>query len=71
MYGVRRLISSNSSISKFTFASLAIARKCKTALVEPPIAQTTVTAFFMDSLVIMSRGFIPKRSKFITADPAL
>ena len=34
-----------------------MAKKCNTALVEPPVAMITATAFSMDFLVTMSRGF--------------
>ena len=34
-----------------------MARKCSTALVEPPVAMITATAFSMLCLVTMSRGF--------------
>ncbi|MNV42881.1 hypothetical protein D3C71_1345790 [compost metagenome] len=33
-----------------------MARKCSTALVDPPVAMMTDTAFSMDSRVMMSRG---------------
>ena len=50
-------------------ASLAIAGKCKAALVEPPVAATTTAAFFKDSSVTMSRGLIFFSIKSITALP--
>ena len=40
-----------------TPAACAMARKCSTALVEPPVAMMTATAFSMAFLVTMSRGF--------------
>src|SRR2546430_8849981 len=39
-----------------TPAAWAIARKCSTALVEPPVAMITETAFSMDLRVTISRG---------------
>ncbi len=35
-----------------------MARKCSTALVEPPVAMITATAFSMASLVTISRGLM-------------
>ena len=40
-----------------------MARKCNTALVEPPVAMITATAFSIASRVTMSRGF----RSFLTA----
>ena len=34
-----------------------MARKCNTALVEPPVAMVSATAFSIAFLVTMSRGF--------------
>ena len=39
-----------------TSAACAMARKCSTALVEPPVAMITATAFSIAFLVTMSRG---------------
>ena len=50
-------IRSKSSIVHSTPAVWAIARKCSTALVEPPVAMITATAFSMLFRVTMSRGF--------------
>ena len=47
---------SKSSIVHSTPAACAIARKCSTALVEPPVAMITATAFSIDWRVTMSRG---------------
>ena len=44
-----------------TPAQCAIAKKCSTALVEPPVAMITATAFSMDLRVTMSRGLMPLR----------
>src|SRR6185369_12534709 len=40
----------------FTPAAEAMARKCSTALVEPPVAMISATAFSIDLRVMMSRG---------------
>src|SRR3989344_7633224 len=42
----------------FTCAAWAMARKCSTALVEPPVAMISATAFSMDLRVTMSRGLM-------------
>src|SRR5271157_1386559 len=56
MYGVRRMISTTSSMVKLMPASCAIAGKCRPALVEPPVAPTTTAAFSSARRVTMSRG---------------
>ena len=56
--GVRRRMRSKSSMLQSTPAACAIARKCSTALVEPPVAMITATAFSMAFLVTMSRGLM-------------
>src|SRR5690606_35995424 len=48
---------SKSSIVHSTSAAWAIARKCSTALVEPPVAMITETAVSIDLRVMISRGF--------------
>ena len=48
---------SKSSIVHATSAAEAMARKCSTALVDPPVAITSEIAFSMDLRVMMSRGF--------------
>ncbi len=55
--GVRWRTRSKSSIVHSTPAAWAMARKCSTALVEPPVAMITATAFSIAFLVTMSRGF--------------
>ena len=59
----------NSKISSSTPASYAIANKCKTAFVEPPIAELTLIAFNMASFVTMSFIHILFFTRFITALP--
>ena len=54
--GTLRRIRSKSSIVHSTSAACAIARKCSTALVEPPVAMISATAFSIDLRVTMSRG---------------
>ena len=39
-----------------------MARKCSTALVDPPVAMISDTAFSMELRVMMSRGRIPRRT---------
>src|SRR5215469_18736306 len=47
-----------------------MAKRCSTALVDPPRAITTVMAFSNASLVMISDGRIPRLSRFTTAAPA-
>ncbi len=47
---------SKSSMVQGTSAQWAMARKCSTAFVEPPVAMITATAFSMASRVTISRG---------------
>ena len=54
---------SKSSIVHSTPAEWAMARKWRTALVDPPVAMITATAFSMLFRVTMSRGF----RSFLTA----
>jgi hypothetical protein len=49
-----------------TPAAWAIARKCSTALVEPPVAMITATAFSIDLRVTMSRGLMSLRMASIS-----
>ena len=60
MYGVLRLSRSKSSMLISTSASCAMASRCSTALVDPPIASTTIMAFSSDSFVMMSRGLMSR-----------
>ena len=55
--GIFLRMRSKSSMVHSTSAVCAMAKKCNTALVEPPVAMMTATAFSMDFLVTMSRGF--------------
>ena len=70
MWGTRREIASKSSSSRGTPASWAMARRWRTALVEPPVAMTTAMAFSSDRRVTMSLGSRPVRSCSTTAIPA-
>ena len=70
MWGTRREIRSKSSSSSGMPASWAMASRCSTAFVEPPVAMTTVMAFSSDSLVTTSLGRRPSRSWATTAIPA-
>ena len=56
--GVRTRMRSKSSMVHSTPAVCAIARKCSTALVEPPVAMITATAFSIAFFVTMSRGLM-------------
>ena len=69
MYGVRRMISTTSSMVKRMPASCAIAGRCRPALVEPPVAPTTTAAFSSARRVTMSRGRSRLSSSAITARP--
>ena len=69
MYGVRRMISTTSSMVKRMPASCAIAGRCRPALVEPPVAPTTTAAFSSALRVTMSRGRSRLSSSAITARP--
>jgi len=69
MYGVRRLIRSKSASARSTPASRAIARRCSTPFVDPPIATSVVIAFSNALRVRMSRGRRPSRSRRIAASP--
>ena len=55
--GIFLRMRSKSSMVQSTSAAWAMARKCSTALVEPPVAMMTATAFSMLFFVTMSRGF--------------
>ena len=58
-----------SSRVRSTSASRAMASRCRTALVEPPSAMTTVIAFSNASMVMIWRAVIPRRSISTTASP--
>ena len=62
MTGVRLLTASKSSIASGTPASRAMASRCSTALVEPPVAATPAMALSNALRVTMSRGFSPFRT---------
>ncbi len=70
MCGTRAAIRLKSSNSSATPASLAIASRCSTALVEPPRALVTAIAFSNAALVMIWRGVMPRRSSCTTASPA-
>ncbi len=69
MCGTRAATSLKSSRESSTRASLAMARRCSTALVEPPSAITTAMAFSKACLVMMSRGRMSRASSSMTARP--
>ena len=47
-----------------------MARRCNTALVEPPNAITTAIEFSKAFFVMISLGFISRSNKFLIAAPA-
>ena len=55
--GVSLDILVKSSSVKSILAVFAMAKKCNTALVEPPNTMISFTAFSRDFLVMMSKGF--------------
>jgi len=55
-HGTRREMSSMSASVKSTSASWAAARMCRTVLVEPPIATSSVIAFANAAFVAIERG---------------
>src|SRR5437867_1725062 len=67
--GVLREILSNSSIASLTPASLATASRCRTALVEPPVAITPAIALWRAFFVMIRRGRTPFLSRSITSRP--
>ncbi len=64
-----REILSNSSIASLTPASLAMASKCRTALVEPPVAITPAIALWSALRVMIWRGRRPFVKISITSFP--
>ena len=67
--GVRSAISPNSSISSGIPNSWAMARRWRTALVEPPVAATEAMAFSMAGLVTIADGRTSCRTRVITSSP--
>ena len=70
MCGTRDATRLKSSSARSTLASLAMASRCSTALVEPPSAITTAMAFSNASLVMIWRGRMPASASATTARPA-
>ena len=70
MCGTRAAMRLKSSRSSSTPASLAIANRWSTALVEPPTAEVSAIAFSNAALVMIWRGVIPNSSIRTTAAPA-
>ena len=68
--GTRALMRSKSSSASSRPASCAIAIRCSTALVDPPVVATDAIAFSSDCRVMMSRGRTPPRTRLITRSPA-
>ena len=69
MCGTRAATLLKSSRASSTRASVAMASRCSTALVEPPSAITTAMAFSNASLVMICRGRMPSSSRRTTASP--
>ena len=67
--GTRSRIRSKSSSSSFTSLACAIASRCRTALVEPPVAITTLMAFSNACLVMISRGRKSRLTSSSSASP--
>ena len=61
---------SKSSMSSSTPASRAIASRCRTPLVEPPLVATAAIAFSSPSRVMMSLGRWPRASTSMISLPA-
>ena len=70
MCGTLAAMRLKSSSCSSTPASLAMASRCSTALVEPPSADVTAMAFSNACLVMIMRGVMPRRSMLTTASPA-
>ena len=69
MWGTRRLTASKSSMVSSTSASLAMASRCRTALVDPAVAITTAAALRKAALVMIWRGRMSSFRRFTTASP--
>ena len=70
MMGVRSLMASKSSMARGAPTSRAMASRCSTALVEPPVAATQAMAFSKASRVSTSAGVWPRASTSMTRRPA-
>ena len=68
-WATRRPTRLKSSSSSSTRASLAMASRWRTALVDPPRALTTAMAFSKAALVRIWRGRMPASTRAITAWP--
>ena len=68
-WGTRRPTLLKSSSSSSTRASLAMASRWSTALVDPPRAFTTAMAFSNASRVRIWRGRMPASTRATTASP--
>src|SRR5450759_431318 len=68
--GVRAEIASKSSRTSGTPASRAIARRCRTAFVEPPVAAQDVIAFSKAARVRIFAGVRPSARRSMTSRPA-
>ncbi len=69
MTGVRAAMASKSSMERATRASRAMASRCSTAFVDPPVAATVVIAFSIDARVTSDRGRTSPATSFIRVRP--
>ncbi len=67
--GTRSAMRLKSDSCRSTSASRAMARRWRTALVDPPNAMTTEMAFSNASFVMMSRAVMPFAMRLTTASP--
>ena len=67
--GVRAAIWSNSSIENGIPSSCAIASRCRTPLVDPPVAATDAAAFSIASRVTICDGRTSSRTSCMTSRP--
>ena len=68
--GTHELMRSKSSMESGIPASLAMASKCNTELVEPPVAATPAMAFSIAALVMIFEGVMSRRRRSRTSSPA-
>ena len=68
--GVRSAMVSNSSMVNGMSNSRAMASRCITALVDPPVAATDATALSMARRSTMSLGITPSRTRVMIIFPA-
>ena len=67
---MRAEIASKSSIVKSIASSFAIATRCRTPFVEPPVAATEAAAFSRDAFVMIWEGRTSRRTRSTVSRPA-